>query len=41
MEEKLTQTEMKMHEVETEKELYFAKLSRLDQFIGEALRGEN
>jgi len=29
---------MKMQEIEGERELYFTKLSKLDQFIGEKLR---
>ena len=32
---------MKMQDIEGERELYFTKLSKLDQFIGEKLRQGN
>lgn len=37
LEEQVTVMDMKMKEVEAEKELYFSKLSQLDEFIADTL----
>ena len=41
MEEKLRISELKLQEVSNEKELYFSKLSSLDEFLNNALASDD
>ena len=41
MEEKLRISELKLQEVTNEKELYFSKLSSLDEFLNNALASDD